>query len=246
MIKKENLNTTHQTYWMTCLFSNYAVCCSYFTQKNVSVFFEDYFKEFEKDFADPKTFFNNKYIGGFLNEQMFAQHYFNQFSQYLYDYQNYINGQIDIDYFMKKYAPIFTVQFHIRTYSGFIPYLTNQTTDLGGYPFIKLLHDNIFQTNIIECRNHVRVISTSKDENDILTENDLKLTTGNELIEYMKNEDMLINAYDTVNDHSLTVYCDLNTKLFFVHNTNDPSNDKSQDENWVDSYRHFLIYKRIK
>ena len=56
MINKKNIDISHQTYWMTCLMSNYAVCCNYFTRKDIGVYFKDYFKEFKDDFINPTSF----------------------------------------------------------------------------------------------------------------------------------------------------------------------------------------------
>ena len=153
---------------------------------------------------------------------MFAIHYHTQFNSFLKEFQNYLSGNVDINYIMSRYASIFTIQFHIRTYQDFIPYTTNQSSSIQGYPFIKLLHDNINQPNFIECRNNVSVISVTKNKNSIFSMNNLGIKKDNDFLEYMKNNEVIINAFDSKESHSLTVYCDSNTNSFFVHNTNDP------------------------
>lgn len=243
MVRKENINITHKTYWNTCMMSNYAVCCNYFTGKDVDTYFDDYFLEFEKDFANPLSFFGAKSKNNSLHSE-FATHYNSQFKDFIKDYKEYLSGRIDISIIMEEYGSVFTYHFHLRTQPNYIPYKKDQSKEEGGYQFLKLLHDNIDQPNFKESREKVNVFFIERIQTGgCFRQNDLGFLDSDELVEYVRNEEVLINAYDSNHSHSLTIYCDLNTKSFFVHNTNEPNDDKLLPDYWVNSYDNFLIYK---
>ena len=75
MINKEELDSTHIQYGNSCLLSNYAVCCNYFTQIAVPDYFYDYLNEFESDFNDSVNFLTVPYVNMFLNDRLFELNY---------------------------------------------------------------------------------------------------------------------------------------------------------------------------
>ena len=244
MVTKADIDTSHSTYWNTCLMSNYGVCCSYFTKKDVNVFFEDYFKEFDAEFLNPAQTFNNQYLMRF-NLPAFAIHYNSGFANFILDYQRYKSNVVDIRHIMNNYASIFTMHYHLKTYTGFIPYNKDQGTDIGGYPIIKILHENISQVHFSECRNMVRIVNLSKDKNGDISNNVLGINNVQELITYMENNEVLLNAFNNSISHSLTIYCDSVTKTFYEHNTNTPANDTPLQSNWINAFGDILLYERI-
>ena len=243
MINKTKLDSNHRQIGNTCLLSNYAVCCNYFTSIGISEYFLDYFNEFELDFSDPNTFFSSQYLIGFLySDPEFAMSYNTYFVDFLKDYKQYLVDH-QIENFMTKESSIFVYQFHQRTFPGHIPYNYSQASSLDGYTFIKLLHNNINQISFNASRRKINLTFLAKNERGLFKDNELGICRDSELVAYLINNDVLINAFKDM--HSYTIYCNSIDRLFYSHNTNDPANDIALGNNWTSDFNPFLIYKEI-
>lgn len=244
MIDISKIDKSHIQYWNTCLFSNYAVCCNYFIGIDIKSYFEDYLQEFEDDFSNPLIFFNDYKTTDPYQLKLPTQDI--DLNLYLTDYIGYISKLIDIDFLRNdNNGKFFTYQFHIRTYENFIPFNQPQI-QIGGYKFLKLLHDNIDQQNFIDTRSKINVFEIGISSPEILQNNVLGFANTDQLKDYMKSNEVLVNAmYKTGNNvHSVTIYYTSNS--FWLHDTNTPFDDKKIDDTWTKSVCEFLIFTREK
>jgi len=237
------LDTKHKQIGNTCLLSNYAVCCNYFTNINTNDYFYDYFLEFIYDFVNANDFFRSIYLDNFYKDPEFSREFNNKFKRFCLDFLHYLIDDLELELFMLVYSSIFVYHFHQRTYTGYIPYDVSQENNLEGYMFIKLLHENINQISYVDSRNTVRLNYFIKNDDGKFKTNDLNIVVGEELIEHMRNNEVLINGFNEM--HSFTIYCNSDDQLFYRHNTNDPDNDIQLDESCINSYNPILIYSRI-
>jgi len=243
MIDISKIDKSHQQYWNTCLFSNYAVCCNYFTGVDIKYYFEDYLREFEDDFKNPHLFFNFYNKTDPNKKKLSTQDI--DLNLYLSDYTKYVSKLIDINFLRNdNNAKVFTYQFHIRTYEKFIPYNQPQI-QIGGYKFLKLLHDNINQKEFIDVKSKINVFEIGTCSPEILQNNVLGFANTEQLKNYMKSNEVLVNAmYKTENGvHSVTIY--YNSNSFWLHDTNTPTVDQKLHDTWTKSVCEFLIFTRI-
>jgi len=241
MIIKQDLDKIHSTYSDTCLMSNYAVCCNYFTGIDINDYFADYISEFDDDFSDPTNFFNNPYLQRILTLKGFSSHYNSSFQNFLIDYNQYKSSNSTIGLIMNNYGSIFTAHYHVSTYNGYIPYNADPGMDIGGFPFVKLLHDNVSQQSFIQSRKLVEVINLTKNEHGIFPKNNLGIVDTKGLMYYIKKNPVIINAFKS--QHSYTIYYDLQSHSFWVHDTNSPMIDIPISGNWLSNYGDILLYK---
>lgn len=240
MIDSSKIDKQHKQYDDTCLLSNYAICCNYLTNIPTLCFFEDYFKEFDSDFSDPSQIINNERISRSNNE------YKSLLQGFIIDYNIYKTNKCDINYLMNKYAIIFVLHLHLKTYKGFIPY-GNYSNDLTGFDFLELIHNNIKKQNFVNCKNAIDFIRINYDkEKKILTNNCFELNSIEDLNHFLQNHEALINVYDDMRRHSYTIYYDSTLNEFCEHDTNFPNRINELNANWFCNYtfNKIILYNK--
>jgi hypothetical protein len=240
MININQLDLVSRQYENSCLFFNYAICCKYFTNREVDSYFRDYFNEFLDDFHEPSSFFNSPYLDSFLHNSSFKDVFNNGFNKFTSSFLDYIFHNIKLDLFLAQYSMVFVSQLHQRTYKGYIPYGSPQNENLEGYTFLKLLHQHIQQPIFMEAHNIIGLEKLSRKSDGSYQENELNIKSDDEFLEYFQTNEVLINAYKA--GHSYTMYGDISTGLLYSHNTEDPTNDRVLETNWLENYNPFLFF----
>ncbi|MCB2222128.1 MAG: hypothetical protein KQI35_17225 [Bacteroidetes bacterium] len=239
MISYSDIENSHKQFYNSCLLSNYAIACNYFTKIPVLNFFVDYFEEFDYDFSDPITYFDNPRVNNFLITA-FGVHFFSNFNAFIKDYASYKAKNISIADLLSRYGPIFHTHFIMKSYKGMT--LPNEVlkSDITGYSLILKLHDNIDKPAFLKSRNTCNIHFLGEKNKIISSKNSTLFASNNisELYMYLTINPALINIFDTKIQHSLTIYCEEGTKQFILRDTNVPNHKFYLPYDWIGQFQN--------
>lgn len=238
MINKKRINNVHKQYFNSCLLSNYAVACNYYTNIEIEQFFIDYLKKYKSDFLDLKIFnCSNNSMSIMSNE-----------------FKSIIDSNFEISKtkrFIKTYE-IYLYDHLIKTCQNNKPY------PFHGLEFIEYLHVTCAEMSFSDSRDKINLYyyRFNEDDNVLLyfeygsnkpKDKLNKITLNNEI----QNKECILNIYSNItnelfkNGHSHTIYCDKGSNNIFLHDTNLPNSDKVISHDWIDYFTKGQVLKYL-
>ena len=245
MIDKNRINNTHKQFHDSCLLSNYAVACNYFTRIEVENYFMDYLKEFEDDFMNLTIFHNpknNQYIRDNIGD-------YNRFQIDIKNMKNHFlcvaHKNFDLTEtieFLRIYSTIIVFHLHTICVSSGCNFTKN---NIPGLEFIQKFHSYSEQINISNSREIIDTqLYNFKNENN-------KMQLNDEINDELHNKECVINVFTNhsnngfLNMHSYTIYKDIKTKKIYIHDTNRPDRDSEVSEKWISNFESGQILKYL-